>query len=159
MLVLVGELNPYGPRPSLALLDAPPGSAGERMRRVVLDIPSRDYRALPRYNLCDYSWSASATRARVPEIARAHPGAVLVLLGRKVGDAFGCRFAPDDPWGVPSFTEHLLDPDRGLDHAVALLPHPSGLNRLWNDPATLPRVREVLDLAAPGWREKTGLRG
>jgi hypothetical protein len=65
----------------------------------------------------------------------------LVLLGKKVCDAFKVRF---DPYS------------RSSGNSVLILPHPSGLNRMWQDPRSFnlaidamiefyPEVTEFLD--------------
>jgi hypothetical protein len=62
------------------------------------------------------------------------PG-VVVVFGRRAAEAVGARDRPYYEW---------LD---GQLYDSVILPHPSGLNRLWNDPVTGARVREHLAIA------------
>lgn len=54
-----------------------------------------------------------------------------ILLGARVASALGYD-------GYPQFT---------WDEEVALMPHPSGRNRFWNDPANVERARAFLTAA------------
>lgn len=65
---------------------------------------------------------------------RSLPG-VVVIFGRRAAEACGARDRPYYEW---------LD---GQLYDSVILPHPSGLNRLWNDPMTGARVREHLAIA------------
>ncbi len=62
---------------------------------------------------------------------------VVVLLGAKVKKAFAL------PMELPFFEAIHLHP------VVVSLPHPSGLNRLWNQPGAVRRAREILHTVAP----------
>lgn len=66
--------------------------------------------------------------------ARAIPF-VLVVFGRRAATAVGARDRPFFEW----MNGQLYD--------SVILPHPSGRNRAWNDPATGARVREALATA------------
>lgn len=148
--VFIGEVNPYSDRPWAALLDVPEGASGDRLRRLVCAIEVRRYRAFPRYDLCVGKWSAPAARARAAEIEATHPDDVLVLLGRKVVEAFGLT--------LPPFAYRrpmpALAPMAGIGAAV-VLPHPSGLCRVWQAPGAFENARRVLAEALPGvpWGE------
>lgn len=143
--VLVGELNPYGAHPSLALYDRPTGSAGERMRRLVCAVQPWRYRAFSRHNLCTEKWETRSARASAAHLHTAYRGRVLVLLGRKVARAFGLV-------DVEAFTLHrpyghtLVDGDPTL---YVVLPHPSGLCREWGEPGAFARARNLLREACP----------
>jgi hypothetical protein len=63
---------------------------------------------------------------------------VLVLLGAKVSAAFGLAF-------TPFVTLQRIVPD-GHCQAV-ILPHPSGLCRLWHRPGAVEEARELLRAA------------
>lgn len=147
-VVLVGQINPYGPAPANALLDYPEGSSGARLRDI-LGLRSETYRALPRYNLCDYAWRMGAARARAKEIDAAHPGDVLVLLGRDVQGAFKVRAEPFTSTRLVSFARTSSGPWVQRDAPVVALPHPSGLCREWNEPGAVRRARAVLKLLCP----------
>lgn len=56
-------------------------------------------------------------------------GRTVVFVGRKVADAFGCRKGWFD-WDEGYF----VTGDGTVHIHYAVVPHPSGLNRFWNDP-------------------------
>lgn len=128
--LLVGELNPYGADPKLALWPMPPSASGGRLCKI-LGVSTKEYLAsFRRVNLCVGEWSDSRARQRAVLILVEELSAVvvprLVLLGKKVCHAFYVPF-------IPFVTvESLVGVD--LDRLrVAVLPHPSGRSRLWND--------------------------
>ena len=138
--VLVGELNPYGDRPFFALFDDPPNSAGGRMRRLVTGLPPRTYRSLHRHNLCVGSWSIREARAKAVLLKDHYSSKEVgfVLLGRKVSLAFGLeKQAP--------FSQTIQD-----DFPMVILPHPSGLCRIWNEPGAFRRAQDILRSVFPG---------
>lgn len=139
MIVLVGELNPYGSDPRFALYDEPKHSAGGRLRRMVLGLPRRIYfgELFERGNLCVGRWSATAARAQAARVLEERPDATIVMLGRKVAGAFAAAS------GVP-----VLAPCTRVGRLVSI-PHPSGLCRAWDRPETLPRVRALLAESCP----------
>ena len=61
-------------------------------------------------------------KIRAGEIARAHRGERAMLLGRAVAAAFGVR------------ADYLQARAHDVFEEVVVVPHPSGLNRWWNDP-------------------------
>lgn len=136
LALLVGECNPYQEkeRARFALYPYPERSAGGRLCRVILGLEPRAYlAAYHRANLCSGSWSIPAARRRAQELMQEFyaPDRELpiVLLGAKVAEAFGQRFEP--------FTHSSTGP-------FVLLPHPSGLSRLWNESGTFERARALL---------------
>ncbi len=139
-LVFIGENNPYGNDERYALFDEPPGSAGGRFRRLVLAIPRREYFLHDRMNLLQQPrWSVPRAREAAANVMRKHRGRVLVLLGRKVANAFGGL----ETWAI----------QRGVSGTVLVsLPHPSGLCRLWQVDGTYARARALVVEAAP-WVE------
>lgn len=142
--LLVGELNPHRSDPRLALYPYPPGCAGARLQEKVLGVSMREYlRRYDRVNLCCGRYTtaearavAAALRERMERWADSEPRgrsrAVAVLLGAKVSAAFGLDFVP--------FRVMAMS---GRWRAVQL-PHPSGRNRMWNDPAAIERARAAL---------------
>jgi hypothetical protein len=133
--LLVGELNPYGADSYFALYPAPPGCAGDRLCRLVLQMEPDEYLArFERVNLCSGRWSAPAARRRADELTCHvnHRYSALVLLGAKVADAFGLAFSPFN--AVPS----------GRGCLAVMLPHPSGRCRLWREPGAYKLARTVL---------------
>lgn len=140
LVVLVGELNPYGTKARYALYDEPVNSAGGRLRRRVLGVHRRTYfgDGVRRVNLCEKAWSDPRGREAAAVLLREHPDAILVLLGRKVAKSFGL----DD---VPAFGSKRLI---GGPACVAL-PHPSGRNTVWNEPDAVKRARTAILASAP----------
>lgn len=135
VIVLVGELNPYGPDERYAFYDEPVHSAGGRLRRKVLELPRRIYfgDGFRRHNLCHVKWGAVAARERARVLRETYPDALLVLFGRKVAAAFG---------------HGDLEPFTAANKVV-VLPHPSGLCRVWDEPGAFERARTVLRGVAP----------
>ncbi len=132
--LLVGEVNPYGPDPQYALWPDPPGCAGHRLCHVILGMERREYlRRFDRVNLCLGAWSMKAAREEATKILRRTPR-TLVLLGAKVTDAFL-------PGAFRPFQVVLVDPE----FRAAILPHPSGRCRLWNDPDNITRARRAVE--------------
>lgn len=133
--ILVGEDNPYGSDPRYALYFEPEHSAGGRLCRLVLGLSGKDYiRGFERLNLCGSRWSNEEARKSADAImARAQDAkSTIVLLGAKVTRAFQFNYAP--------FTKlDYLDKVR-----VVFLPHPSGRNRVWNEPGAFARARHLL---------------
>jgi hypothetical protein len=133
--LLVGEDNPYGSRPEYALYPLPEGASGDRLCRLVMGLDHDTYLdAFERGNLCTGKWSMPAARTQAARVLQLRPPEVrLVLLGSKVAQAFGLEFAP--------FTAQAVGL---LGHRAVLLPHPSGRNRIWNEPGAFRRARNLL---------------
>jgi hypothetical protein len=134
--ILVGEANPYGADPLFALWPDPYNSAGARLQRLVLQLSVDDYlRSFERVNLCPTRWSAPVARAQATALeTHVEAGRVAVLLGTKVSRAFSAHAPPFEPFRAY---------ERGAGRLV-VLPHPSGLNRAWNEPGAFERARELL---------------
>lgn len=138
MIVLVGELNPHGGHPDNALVDYPPGCSGDRLRRLVLGVPEDVYYGprFARHNLCRGRWSLPAARQEAAVIVARHERAKFILLGDKVARGFAVKGGERIP-PLTIYWNYLT------------LPHPSGLNRQWQNPAVLPYVRELLAAFIP----------
>ncbi len=139
--ILVGEVNPYGAEPEYALYCLPENSAGGRLQRLVLGVRRTRYLDFPRYNLCVGKWSIRAARLEAERLRLVqHRGRKLVLLGSKVCGAFGVPFVPCSLQG-------------GVDSAdtctYVVLPHPSGLNRFWNEPGAFEMARATVQREFP----------
>lgn len=137
--LLVGEANPYQSDPRLAqrfaLYPDPPGCAGWRLCKLVMELEPEDYLArFDRVNLCAGKWGMREARARAEELLGTTY--TLVLLGSKVCRAFDLNFTP--------FTIEPVDMGAGLCNDAVILPHPSGLSRAWNEPGAFERARGVL---------------
>lgn len=132
--LLVGESNPYGGDPYYALYPAPDGCAGHRLCCLILGMRRKDYlEHFDRTNLCEGPWSMREARRRAEETS-VPVGRVKILLGSKVAKAHGLPFLP--------FTYSPLA-------AYVVLPHPSGLCRLWNEPGAFERARKLVAEACP----------
>jgi hypothetical protein len=146
-ILLVGEINPYGSNPRLALYHLPRGAAGDRLRRI-FGLSDRAYvRNFDRINLCEGEWSSTLAARRAREIVEDGRWGVVVLLGRRVQDAFA---------GPPFFETTRLAVGRSPGSSsgpgsplLVSLPHPSGRCRLWNDPSSVMRARQILRDAVP----------
>ncbi len=135
-IVLVGESNPYGPDPDMALYPMPEGCTGHRLCREVLGMDSREYlRVFDRRNLCRGDWSEAGARL----VAAALAGQKFILLGARVCRAFDVDYTPLMRVNIS------YEPVR----RALVLPHPSGLNRAWNDPSMIPRAREAVAAFCP----------
>jgi hypothetical protein len=137
-VVLVGESNPHSTDPRYALYDEPPGASGDRLRRLILQVPRRVYfgETFARHNLCRGGWTVRKGREAAAALRQLYAGdpVTFVLLGRKVADAWSLE-TPVLPW-------------RRTGSALCL-PHPSGRNLAWNVPGAFERARTLLREAIP----------
>jgi hypothetical protein len=142
--VLVGEANPHGGDPKYALYPYPRGCAGYRLCFDVLGMRRSDYvRSFHRVNLCGTRWRIREARNR----ARSLGGLRLVLLGAKVASAFDVPFEPfASQWNSTG--------DGG--GGILVLPHPSGLCRLWNRVGSFEEARRAVVEFAPELSEVVG---
>ena len=139
--LLVGEANPYGASPAMALYPLPEGASGDRLCRLIMGLERRDYlKRFDRVNLCPERWSQPLARANARAIMNGEDR-VVVLLGSKVAGAFGYLYEP--------FTVKKQDWVEGGTgpRTFVLLPHPSGLCRAWNNDGAYDKAREALRLA------------
>lgn len=135
---LIGENNPYGPDPEFALYPAPDGCSGWRLCRRILQMDRTAYLgAFERRNLLSQlKWSAPAARAAAMAIMdEATSGDPFILCGAKVAAAFGLPFEPFKIFGTT--------------RRVLVIPHPSGLSRVWNEPGAFARARAAVIQIAP----------
>lgn len=146
-VLVVGEVNPFGANPRLALFPRPRQSSGGRLR-TIMGLGEADYFLhLDRANLCDgwwLDWKAAEQISRLMmSIVRPGTPTAVVLLGRRVSDAFGSGLSPA-MIGIPPFWVHYRH-----DVTVVTLPHPSGRCRAWNNPGMAEKARILLRSAAP----------
>lgn len=136
-VLLVGENNPLSRDPRYALYDEPQGCSGHRLRTMILGLSRRTYfsDAITRMNLVVGQWSLAAARMVAEELRWRPTHDVVVMLGRRVIEAF--------KFDIDAFTS------TGETPVYVALPHPSGLNRIWNDPRAFLAAREVLKKVAP----------
>lgn len=127
---IVGENNPYGADPYFAMYPRPSNSAGGRLCRLVLQLPETQYlREFHRRNLLQQpKWSVVDARAAAVKLAEEIGDSKVILLGAKVCAGFRLDFKP--------FTI--------VRGKVAILPHPSGLCRIWTEPGAYERGRAVV---------------
>ncbi len=140
--LVVGEANPYGGDPYFALYPEPDGCAGHRLATLVFGLWRKTYLdSFERMNLCPRDWNTTVARVRANAIAPMRgPGTWTILCGAKVARAFGLAAATAD---API---QLGRDIAGAGYAV--IPHPSGLCRLWNRDV-MARVRGELAAVLP----------
>ena len=130
--LLVGELNPYGERGAFALYPRPRNSSGHRLCTKIMGLDPLDYlHRFDRTNLCTKKWDKSYAALHAGTIKWSDQYDTVVLLGKKVCDAFGFDYVP--------FQTVL---SKGKTFVV--LPHPSGLCRTWNERGAYAKARKVL---------------
>lgn len=131
--LIVGEQNPYGADPRFAMFPMPERSAGGRLCSLILGMQTSKYLLLfNRANLCDGPWSMPKARIRARQLwedPATRPPGKLILLGSKVCKAFETAFTPFE----------IIE-----GGSILILPHPSGLNRLWNEPGIIERARAAV---------------
>lgn len=132
-LVFVGESNPYDKDPRMALFQLPRGAAGNRLR-TYLGISDYVYMRLNKVNLCVGRWSYPAAREAAKKLLTAYDP--IVCLGVRVIEAFEVA--------TPVWGSVIVD---GV--TIASMPHPSGLNRVWNDPRAREKAVELMKRVAP----------
>jgi len=141
LAVLVGEANPYGGRPGMALFPKPAGSSGDRLCRLVLGVDVRTYvRVFRRVNLCRRTWRLAEAREQAAKVGleALRAGRMpMVLLGARVAQAFRVPYAP--------FAEGVwFAQGEAISVPYVSLPHPSGLCRAWNEPGAYERARAAV---------------
>jgi hypothetical protein len=132
--LLVGEINGRTDNSALDLYPLPPTAAGGRLCKL-LGITSRQYlHTFDRVNLCHNHWNMTDAKILAKLVDLNRPA--VILLGRKVAAAFGMA-------GPAQFTKTAVAVGkRGT--VIYTIPHPSGRNRVWDDPANVTRLRRLL---------------
>lgn len=142
-ILLVGEDNPLSSEPEHALYCYPPNCSGHRLQSKIFGISPTDYLAMWRTNLCVGGWSVKKARERASEILWADaPWDVVVLLGKKVCDAAVSTYETKE---YDMFTSVQLTSGRRW----VFLPHPSGMNRIWNQAGVVERGRGLMQDVVP----------
>lgn len=132
--VLLGMHNPLSDHPKLALWPEPRGCTGWRIWQMVGCSKIEYIRGFDRRNLLDSEgWMTAAARSRAQDIWPTLEGRRVVLLGREVASCIGL---PAGDWLLPEIDV------TGREWRV--VPHPSGRNRLYNDPTMGVRVSMLL---------------
>lgn len=155
LAVFVGEQNPYGADPYFALYPRPRGAAGDRLCRLVLGIREAQYLSeFKRVNLCDGPWRIAAARERAFTVVR-DATVPVVLLGANVCNATGVPYKPFTAYRI-KVGDNGFHPCGAFEHRagapmpgeawrmLAVLPHPSGRNLMWNQPGAFERARQLL---------------
>lgn len=153
--LLVGELNPYGDDDYFALYPRPLYASGHRLCEMVMGLKEADYlERFDRINLCYRRFSIPVARQNAAGIFKARPGGTIVLFGQKAATAFGLESNPFTHLRLRSVESAdgrlVVAPAEAGDasaRTVVQIPHPSGLNRVWNAPGAFGRAREVLKSA------------
>ena len=131
--LIVGESNPYSSDPRLALYPVPKKGSGYNLCARIMGLEVREYlRRFDRTNLCASKWSARLAETTAA-IIRASDRKIVVVCGARVAHAFG---VPSDP-----FVAHQHSANEPM---LVVLPHPSGLCRVWNDPESYARAKSIL---------------
>lgn len=126
--LLVGETNTTAmAAPEMALYPYPSTGSGGRFCKIAGLTASEYLVVFDRVNLCRGEWSAREAESKAYEIKMLWRHTLVVLLGRKVCEAFGLPYEP-----FRSIGRYLV------------LPHPSGRCRTWNDPENIDRARRAL---------------
>lgn len=149
--VLIGMNSPQSVDPVDALRPWDSRSAGGRLlamlqesatRREVSVPTAEDYmRVFDRRNLIDsLTWDARAARARGGSVIESLPDeSEVVFCGTEVCK---CLRLKREPWGV--VTTYTWLPELRIRYCT--IPHPSGLNHIYNDPAMREYVGSLLFL-------------
>ncbi len=138
-ILLVGEQNPYGDDPEMALYPLPEYASGARLKEI-LGVSTGVYlREHDRANLCDGPWSMPKAVERALQIHGEREGCGIVLCGAKVATAFRRAAA----YTSAEFTPFSLAEHQGR-HYLAL-PHPSGRNLVWNELGAKRRARRLYE--------------
>ena len=141
--LLIGQAPGLNTRPDLPLYPVPATMTGGRLA-ALMGLTPREYLVrFERINLLQEYPGRTGRDDKFPMgVARAAAGAikpllsdrVVVLVGRNVANAFG-HDTPFHQWSEPGFCRML-----------AVVPHPSGRNHWYNDPANR-------ELAQDFWRD------
>lgn len=143
--VLVGEMNPYqkpgaDPTHRFDLYPKPERASGGRLCYDILGMSAQAYlRAFVRRDLLTGDkWSVPKAREAAATLWRDSGEAPLILLGAKVTVAFGLSYKP--------FVIATATGMNDVSKRVVILPHPSGLCRVWSeDPKNYQRARDLVN--------------
>lgn len=138
--LLIGEANPYQTDERLAIRYAlhpdPPRASGGRLCFFVMGLDEQTY--LSRYdrvNLCHPKWHLPTAREKAYRVLGERQSTdVIVLCGAKVAAAFDLPSAPFKVYRDPVDVWPVR----------VVLPHPSGLCRVWHTPGAVQEARRVL---------------
>jgi hypothetical protein len=138
-VLIVGEDNPYGSDPEMALYHLPRYASGDNLRRH-LGLTDVEYEKIMKTNLCPRRWSLAEAKENAGRLVEDAHWGVIIMLGVKVKKAFSWE-------SIPPFSVAGKEP---WQTTFVALPHPSGLNRVWNEPGANERAQKLLQQYAPG---------
>lgn len=138
--VIVGQ-QPASEADEGVSLPIRPGTSGSRLLGMMNLSQEEFERDFIRINVSPAydpdGFTPSYHRHHVTNLLPLLEGRKVCLLGPAVADAFGLRRSSYDYC-------HFFDHPGEWHILLVVIPHPSGLNRLYNDPSMIKRVREVL---------------
>lgn len=137
LALLVGEDNPYTDVPEMALHPDLKGAAGSRLALILETPPATFAAAFARVNLCAGGWDRAAAGAAADALFKeqALSGQPTILLGARVCRAFGLEFRSFSTFEAVRWLGLEGGGGEALTMRGAILPHPSGRCRIWNEPA------------------------
>lgn len=145
--IFVGECNPLGSDPRYQLYDLPPNCSGYWLKRL-LDWDDPVYRAHWRTNLCIGEWNTKKAIERAELLfsdvfmLNLEPKwEAVILLGVKVRDAFAKSINLPPGTLMPPFDDAVF---RAHGVWMCVVPHPSGRNRIWNEPGARGKAAHVI---------------
>lgn len=128
MITLIGESNPYRSDPRYALWPSPVGCSGWRLCHIILGLTEEEYLSrFERVNLCSGTWDSESAMF----VAATLTGK-LILCGARVAKAFNFKY------------ELFARGVRGGATCI-VIPHPSGLCRVWSEFGMIQRTREEVN--------------
>jgi hypothetical protein len=143
--LLIGMNNPYGQNPRYALYPMPENSAGGLLYDMVREAtgltPPQYIEMFDRINIVDGEWNRRRAAANAVDLIRSLAGRNVVLLGRKVQEAFGLYHSDRGPITEIRKVTSLLPRGEATFHCI---PHPSGRNPWYNDPENRQLVKNLL---------------
>lgn len=151
--IIIGLSNPYGGESGTIEPLSPhvPGSAGARLFQIAgVELEAYE-RTFKRDNLFLYAAHPNNFAQRVRDAVRTVRRNIdseadhvrVIALGREVGDALGLSTTPWFRW-IPLTFESILASNPNQVISGAVMPHPSGLNRLYNDNLMVEQARGFL---------------
>lgn len=145
-------MNPLSTRPEHSLFPWPPNCTGHRLCHTILAIPRSEYVQFSRHNLCVGDWDAKKAKVAAEHLRKSYGGRKLVLLGKKVCDAFGVEYEP-------LRTEEIWYEDTQRAVTYVVFSHPSGRSRWWNEPGSYEKARALMQREFPHIEFGSALEG
>ena len=124
------------------------GRPGQKLASLASMVPMEFYLSVVRTNVLPYyvgtngqgdAFPMPEARRNAIKMAPLLDGRTVVFVGRRVAEAFGCRSEWFN-WGE----EYFKTDDGVVRIRYAVMPHPSGRNRFWNDPQNVQEARTFM---------------